>query len=130
VILLDTHVVIWLALTPEKISPAAATAIRETELAGAISGISVMTIYEVANAIRLGRIKPAVPHQVFLDRIRSRFKVFPVSDTIAQCAAELPAPFHGDPMDRIITATAIVEGCTLITKDEKIRDANLCKVIW
>jgi PIN domain nuclease of toxin-antitoxin system len=33
-------------------------------------------------------------------------------------------------MDRIITATAIVEGCTLITKDEKIRDANLCKVIW
>jgi PIN domain nuclease of toxin-antitoxin system len=122
--------VIWLALTPEKISPAAATAIRETELAGAISGISVMTIYEVANAIRLGRIKPAVPHQVFLDRIRSRFKVFPVSDTIAQCAAELPAPFHGDPMDRIITATAIVEGCTLITKDEKIRDANLCKVIW
>ena len=129
-ILLDTHVVIWLALTPEKISPAAATAIRETELAGAISGISVMTIYEVANAIRLGRIKPAVPHQVFLDRIRSRFKVFPVSDTIAQCAAELPAPFHGDPMDRIITATAIVEGCTLITKDEKIRDANLCKVIW
>jgi PIN domain nuclease of toxin-antitoxin system len=130
VILLDTHVVIWLALTPEKISPAAAITLRETESAGAISGISVMTIYEVANAIRLGRIKPTVPHQIFLNRIRSRFKVFPVSEMIAICAAELPAPFHGDPMDRIITATAIVEGCTLITKDEKIRQANLCKVIW
>ena len=129
-ILLDTHVVIWLALTPEKISPAATAAIRETESAGAISGISVMTIYEVANAIRLGRIKPAVPHQVFLNRIRSRFKVFPVTGMIAQCAAELPAPFHGDPMDRIITATALVADCTLITKDEKIRQANLCKVIW
>jgi PIN domain nuclease of toxin-antitoxin system len=33
-------------------------------------------------------------------------------------------------MDRIITATAIVEGCTLITKDEKIREAKLCKIIW
>jgi PIN domain nuclease of toxin-antitoxin system len=33
-------------------------------------------------------------------------------------------------MDRIIAATAIVENCTLITKDEKIRDAKLCKVIW
>jgi PIN domain nuclease of toxin-antitoxin system len=130
VILLDTHVVIWLALTPEKISPAATAAIREVESAGAISGISVMTIYEVANAIRLGRIKPALPHQVFLNRIRSRFKVFPVTETIAQCAAELPAPFHGDPMDRIITATALVANCTLITKDEKIREANLCKVIW
>jgi PIN domain nuclease of toxin-antitoxin system len=130
VILLDTHVVIWLALTPEKISPAAATAIRATESAEEISGISVMTIYEVANAIRLGRIQPTVPHQVFLNRIRSRFKVFPVSEIIALCAAELPAPFHGDPMDRLITATAIVENCTLITRDEKIREANLCKVIW
>ena len=89
-----------------------------------------MTIYEVTNAIRLGRIKPTVPHQAFLNRIRSRFKVFPVTEMIAQCAAELPAPFHGDPMDRIITATAIVEGCTLITRDEKIRETNLCKVIW
>jgi PIN domain nuclease of toxin-antitoxin system len=33
-------------------------------------------------------------------------------------------------MDRIITATALVADCTLITKDEKIRQANLCKVIW
>ena len=129
-ILLDTHVVIWLAMTPEKISPAATAAIREVEWAGAISGISAMTLYEVVNSIRRGRIQPSVPRQVFLDRIRSRFKVFPVSDTIALCAAELPAPFHGDPMDRIITATAIVEGCTLITKDEKIREANLCKVVW
>lgn len=129
-ILLDTHVVIWLALTPEELSPAAATAIRETELAGAISGISVMTIYEVANAIRLGRIKPTVPHQVFLNRIMSRFKVFPVSEMIALCAAELPAPFHGDPMDRIVAATALVANRTLITKDEKIRKANVCKVLW
>jgi PIN domain nuclease of toxin-antitoxin system len=130
VILLDSHVVIWLALTPEKISPAATAAIREVESAGAISCISVMTIYEVANAIHLGRIQPIIPHQVFLNRIKSRFKVLPVTEIIAQCAAELPAPYHGDPMDRIITATALVEGCTLITKDEKIRDAHLCKVIW
>ena len=129
-ILLDSHVVIWLALTPEKISPAATTAIRELESAGTNSCISVMTIYEIANAIRLGRLQPIIPHQVFLNRIRSRFKVFPVTEMIAQCAAELPAPFHGDPMDRIITATAIVEGCTLITKDEKIREAKLCKIIW
>ena len=129
-ILLDSHVVIWLALTPEKISPAATAAIGEVESAGAISCISVMTIYEVANAIRLGRLQPIIPHQVFLHRIRSRFKVFPVTEKIAQCAAELPAPFHGDPMDRIITATAIVENCVLITKDEQIRKAKLCKVVW
>ncbi len=129
-ILLDTHVVIWLALTPEKISPAATAAIREAESVGAILGISAMTLYEVVYSIRRGRIQPSVPHQVFLDRIRSRLKVFPVSDTIAQCAAELSAPFHGDPMDRIIAATTIVENCVLITHDDLIRNANVCKVLW
>jgi PIN domain nuclease of toxin-antitoxin system len=89
-----------------------------------------MTIYEVANSIRRGRIQPTVPDHVFLDRIRSRFKVIPVSDLIATRAAELPAPFHGDPMDRIITATAIVMDCVLITRDSKIRQANICKVLW
>ncbi len=129
-ILLDTHVVIWLALNPEKISPAATAAIREAESVGAFLGISAMTLYEVAYSIRRGRIQPSVPHQVFLDRIRSRFKVFPVSETIALCAAELPAPFHGDPMDRIIAATTIVENCVLITHDDLIRNANVCNVIW
>lgn len=129
-ILLDTHIVIWLALTPEKISPAATAAIREAESVGAILGISAMTLYEVVYSIHRGRIQPSVPHQVFLDRIRSRFKVFPVSDTIALCAAELPSPFHGDPMDRIIAATTIVENCVLITHDDLIRNANVCKVLW
>lgn len=129
-ILLDTHVVIWLALTPEKISPAATAAIREAELAGEILCISAMTLYEVVTTIRRGRIQPSVPNQVFLNRIRSRFKVFLVSDTIALCAAELPAPFHGDPMDRIIAATAIVENCVLITHDDLIRKANVCKTLW
>jgi PIN domain nuclease of toxin-antitoxin system len=130
VILLDTHVVLWLALTPELISPTATAAILEAESAGAMPGVSVITLYEVANAIRRGRIQPTVPHQVFLNRIMSRFNVFPVSETIALRAAELPAPFHGDPMDRIITATAIVSDCTLITHDDRIRAAKACKVLW
>jgi PIN domain nuclease of toxin-antitoxin system len=33
-------------------------------------------------------------------------------------------------MDRIITATAIVMDCVLITRDSKIRQANICKVLW
>jgi PIN domain nuclease of toxin-antitoxin system len=130
VILLDTHVVIWLALTPEKISHSAKAAIREANFAGEIFGISSMTVYEVAYSIRRSRIQPSVPHQIFLDRIRSRFTVIPVSDSIAVCAAELPAPFHGDPVDRIIAATAIVSDCVLITHDEQIRKANVCKVLW
>jgi PIN domain nuclease of toxin-antitoxin system len=42
----------------------------------------------------------------------------------------LPDPFHGDPMDRIIAATAIVEDCVLLTIDEKIRQSGVCKTLW
>lgn len=66
----------------------------------------------------------------FIAAAQARIESVPISAQIAVCAGELPVPFHGDPMDRIITATAIVMDCTLITKDEKIREANLCKVIW
>jgi PIN domain nuclease of toxin-antitoxin system len=130
VILLDTHVVIWLALTPESISPAATAAIEKTESAGAIPGISVITLYEIANTIRRGRIQPTVPHHVFLNRIMSRFSVFPVSEAIALRAAALAAPFHGDPMDRLIAATAIVVKGTLVTADRKIHAAGVCKTLW
>ena len=129
-ILLDTHVVIWLALSPELISNRAKAAIGNAESAGAILGISVMTLYEVANTIRRGRIQPSVPHEVFLRRIGSRFNVISVSEAIAVRAATFPAPFHGDPMDRIIAATAIIEQGTLITADRRIHAANACKVLW
>jgi PIN domain nuclease of toxin-antitoxin system len=49
---------------------------------------------------------------------------------IAVCAAGLPDPFHGDPIDRMIAATAIVGDCVLITHDDRIRKANVCKTLW
>jgi len=129
-IVLDSHVVIWLALSPELISARAKEAIRNAESTGGVLGISVMTLYEVANAIRRGRIQPSTPHEVFLRLIGSRFKVIPVTETIAVRAAAFPTPFHGDPMDRIIVATTVVAEGTLITADRDIHAANACEVLW
>ena len=73
-------VMIWLALTPDRISAAATVAIREADLTGELSGISVMTIYEVAFAIRLGRIEPIVPHHFssIASGAASRYIQFPI----------------------------------------------------
>jgi PIN domain nuclease of toxin-antitoxin system len=70
------------------------------------------------------------PIDDFVKAIQSQLKMTALTAEIVVCAAKLPDSFHGDPMDRIITATAIVMDCTLITKDEKIREAKLCKVVW
>jgi hypothetical protein len=45
-------------------------------------------------------------------------------------AVRLPAGFPKDPADRLIAATAIVEGVPLVTADERIRQAKVVQAIW
>jgi PIN domain nuclease of toxin-antitoxin system len=68
--------------------------------------------------------------QEFIAAVQAKLELIPLTAEIAICAAELPGPFHGDPMDRIITSTAIVGDCVLITHDDRIRKANVCKAVW
>jgi PIN domain nuclease of toxin-antitoxin system len=48
------------------------------------------------------------------------FHFVPVDNTIARIAVELPGPLHLDLVDRIIIATALSLGATLVTRDRKI----------
>lgn len=129
-ILLDSHIVIWLALTPERVSTHAVNAIQQAEATGEQLAISAATIYEVEYAILCGRIDLAIPHQAFFAEIRTRFNVIPVTGTIASFAAQIAEPFPGDPFDRLIAATAVVENCSLISADRKILAAPVCRTIW
>lgn len=129
-ILLDTHVVIWLMNAPHRVSKAAAAAIAETGAGGALPAVSAISIYELIYAQRRGRVQFHVPIAALLGKMRAWFNLRPVTETIAIEAAALPAPFRGDPMDRIIAATAIVENCTLITADERILSSGVCRVLW
>jgi PIN domain nuclease of toxin-antitoxin system len=128
-ILVDTHVVIWLLTAPERISPLAAQSIEKAGEDGELPGVSTATLFELAYAQRRGRVQINVPDTVFLERMRSWFNIRPVTDAIALQAAAF-VEFHGDPMDRMIAATAMVEGCTLLTADGEIRRAGVCKTIW
>ena len=129
-ILLDTHVVVWLLTSPERISKAAAEAIDYWGAKGERPAVSSVTIYEIAYGARRGRIRLSVVESAFLDRLRATFDLRPVTEAIAFEAAALAEPFHGDPMDRMIAATAIVEDCVLLTVDGKIRTAGVCKTLW
>jgi PIN domain nuclease of toxin-antitoxin system len=129
-ILLDTHVVIWILTCPHRISKAAADAISANGARGELPRISTATIYELIYTKRRGRIEIHASDAELLAKMRLWFNSIPISEVIAARAAALSDSFHGDPIDRIITATGIEMGCTLITKDEKIRDAQLCKTIW
>jgi PIN domain nuclease of toxin-antitoxin system len=99
-------------------------------IAGEKLAYSPVSLYEIANAARRKRLTLHSTTEEFVAAVQAKLEMISLTPEIAICAAELPGPFHGDPMDRIIAATAIVENCVLITHDERIRKANVCKVLW
>jgi PIN domain nuclease of toxin-antitoxin system len=130
VILLDTHAVIWLLIAPAQLSSRARKAIVQARIAGEKIGYSPVSLYEIANSVRRNRLQLNSPTDDFIAAVQAKLELIPLSASIAVCAGELPSPFHGDPIDRIIVATAIVNQCPLITHDDRIRKANICKVLW
>jgi PIN domain nuclease of toxin-antitoxin system len=128
--LLDTHVVVWLLLAPEQLSSRARDAILRARSTGDRLVYSSISMYEIANAVRRRRLYLKSTIQEFFAAIQATLELNPLTAEIAICAAALPQRFHGDPMDRIIAATAIVGDYTLATHEGRIRDCNLCKTLW
>jgi PIN domain nuclease of toxin-antitoxin system len=129
-ILLDTHVIVWMLTAAERISSRAREAIVQARMAGERIGYSPVSLYEIAYAARRNRLLLNIPAKDFIAAASARLDLVPVTAEIAILAAELPERFHGDPMDRMIAATAVTLDCTLITRDEQIRGANVCKTLW
>jgi len=130
VILVDTHVVTWLALEPAKISKKARAAIEETRHTGQGLAISDITLLEIAMIESKGRIKLNASLETFLSEIEARFVVLPITGRVCVRAMGLPATYPRDPADRIIGATALVEGIPLVTADEGIQRSKALRTIW
>ena len=128
-ILLDTHVLIWLAFEPAKLSKTASEAIRASSETGGL-GISAITLWEAAWLVTHKRVDFNGTTEAFLDRISSRSAVFPITQEIAILANQLPTGYSNDPSDRLIGATAMAEGIALVTKDRAIRDCKQINTIW
>ena len=129
-ILVDTHVVVWLALQPEKISKKARMAIEEVRRIGQGVGISDVALLEISILERKARLRLNSSLETFLSEIEARFIVLPITGRICVRAVSLPASYPSDPADRIIGATALVEGVPLITADAGIHRSKAVHTIW
>jgi PIN domain nuclease of toxin-antitoxin system len=121
VIVLDTHIWIDFIDRPDSLPKPALAAIRGRREPVGISSISV---WEVFMLERRGRLELKIPARLWVEKCErlALFHFIPVDNTIARLAVELPEPLHSDPADRIIIATALSLGATLITRDRKIVD--------
>ncbi len=117
-VLLDTHVLHWWSAEPDRLSQRAARAVRSAgELA--VAGI---TWYELAWLARHDRIALSIPLGSWLEQLAATVRTVGITPAIATAAAALPETFAGDPADRIIYASAVEHGWTLVTKDRRLRD--------
>ena len=129
-ILVDTHVVVWLAGDQSRLSKNARAAIDHARRNGGGLAISDITLWELATAAGKGRIRLDVSLESFLAEVEARFTVLPISGRVCVCALALPAAYPKDPADRIIAATALVEGLSLLTADRTIRRSRALRTIW
>src|SRR5215470_12963292 len=126
VILLDTHVLIWLASQPEKLSKKAREAMRKAGQEGGVA-ISAITLWELAWLATHGRLDITGTAEAFVAKITSRTAIRPITVKIAVLADQFPPSYSSDPCDRLIGATALEEGIALVTKDGRIRDCRQVK---
>lgn len=129
-ILLDTHVLLWLSGDSARLSSRAVKTIKQARARGGSLAVSCITLFEAASVISRGRAVLSQPLDVFLNEIEKRFVIKPINARIAAAARQLPESYPKDPMDRLIGATAFVEDMVLITADDRIRRAGVVQTIW
>ena len=129
-ILVDTHVVVWLAFDPSQLSGKARGAIDHARRNGDGLAISDITLLELATLVSKGRIRLDISLESFLAEVEARFIVVPISGRACVVAFGLPPAYPKDPADRIIGATALVEGLALLTADREIRRSKALRTIW
>jgi len=130
VILLDTHVVVWLGFDPSQLSKNARAAINDARQKGEGLAISDITLLELATLSNKGRIRLNISLESFLAEVEARFIVLPITGRACVRVLALPKAYPKDPADRFIGATALVEGLPLLTADQNIRRSRALHTIW
>lgn len=118
-LLLDTHVLVWLDEGNPRLGKTALQTINESLASGQL-GVATISFWEVAMLIDKQRLSMQTELADWrFELLQAGLLEIPLRGTTAIRAGQLPL-FHGDPADRLIVATAIENGATLITADEKI----------
>ena len=116
-LLLDTHLLLWAAGNPERLSSKAKDLLEDAENLLLFSSAS---LWEVAIKASLGRddfdVDPRMLRRGLLD---NGYAELPINSLHAVSIDSLPE-IHKDPFDRLLLAQAICEGITLLTSDARL----------
>ena len=119
-ILLDTHIWIWWVSQPGKLLAKHREVLERGQ--DRVFGVSIISCWEVAKLVQYGRLKldRAVGLWIEDGLAEPGMELLHLSPRIVVESTQLPEPFHRDPADQLLVATARVLECPLMTEDSKI----------
>ncbi len=118
-LLLDTHVLIWLAEGSQRLGSMALDEINRALAAGQLA-VATISFWEIAMLIEKGRLEFNIELDVWRqDLLQNGLQEISLTGAAAIRAGQLQ-DFHGDPADRMIVSTAIENSAVLATADKKI----------
>jgi PIN domain nuclease of toxin-antitoxin system len=129
VIVLDTHAWLWWLAAPERLSDTARDAIDQAPSIG----VSTLSAWEIATLVARGRVSLDRDVSLWVRQgiAEDRVEALAPSAEVAVAAGLLDGrSFPGDPVDRLIYATARSVAATLITRDEAIRAFDSTSTLW
>jgi PIN domain nuclease of toxin-antitoxin system len=128
---LDTHAWVWWATADRRLSRRARTAIERAATRGELY-VSLFSVWEMAKKVEKGQLALDRPLEEWVDAALAveGLQVAELTRQILVDSCRLPQPFHGDPADQIIVATARSHSATLITRDVRLRDYAHVRTVW
>ena len=131
-IVLDTHAWVWWVADPDRLPERARVAIQESIAAGVPAHVSTISTWEVAMLVARGRLELTMDPVEWIARAEAAPEIafVPVDNRIALGAVRLEGFAHRDPADRLIVATALDLGATLVTADQRLRSYEAVTTLW
>lgn len=119
---IDSNVLYRWTHEPKRLSPLARSTLEENPDLEEIL-VSSISLWELGYKAKLGRLRLAGSVESMAERLKDaeRVRLVPVDDRIWLESLRLDWK-HKDPADRVIVATARLEGATLMTSDRKMRN--------
>ena len=129
--LLDTHTWIWWNMNPKRLSKRVKDLIGDANMYNEIL-LSAISPWEFSKLLERKRIGISCDPEEWIHTALDmpKLRLVPLSPILSYRSTILPQPFHNDPVDQIIVATAREENATILTKDHRILACENVRSLW
>lgn len=130
-VFLDTHAWIWWVTEDRRLSrKASQTIARATRREGV--WLSAVSVWEVAKKVERKQLVLDRPLRPWMDQALGvpGLLLAELTPAVLLESCDLPQPFHGDPADQMIVASARHHHAVLVTKDQSLRGYSHVETVW